>query len=581
MKKQFLIILILLFSITPNIEAQPITHILNMPGLSAIYNDGSVTFNKLGWSEEIIISGLGSPIESLDGDKVILNYGFATIELYTIPEGFEYMIIFDSRPSNPRVSLPVESQGLTWYYQPPLTEEYDPIPNGWVVNETHAFNELGELEAYRPLNVVGSYAVYSSTNRDNQYKTGKFTHIYRPLVYDSIGAETWADMVYDGEYLHIDLDNAWLKDKSRIYPVYVDPIFGSNTTSGGLYSIESYVRGYTGSPASDGNATMITAHIYAGSGYNGGVIGALYYANGSLIATTNFYNVSSTNWYNFTFTPEVRVYASESYAMVMLAQSLAGACSLLGDAGAGAVRKSGVVYPAYPDPIVFSDTLAIHDIYVRYIAIIPNNPPNRPNLTNPGNNTLYRTNTPFNSTWTFSDPDGDPQAAYRLRVDDNSSFPSPYYDSGQVNNANNWQNYTGPNICGLYYWCVIVWDASGDTNTSLIGRYEVGPYIQVQIRNASMPLIGVNVSIIQGGITLFNGLTNATGHVAGLVHVGLNTTLTAVIAGYSELDLSFIPFANDYRVYILSPTGGGGGIGIWTIFGFIGLLGYAYSRSRR
>ena len=81
------------------------------------------------------------------------------------------------------LSLTSRTEGLVFYYQPPLTPE-----------------EI-ETGAHQPENVVGSYAVYHAT-RGNlhasaeeaaRYKTGKAYHIFRPLVKDAAGNETWGD----------------------------------------------------------------------------------------------------------------------------------------------------------------------------------------------------------------------------------------------------------------------------------------------------------------------------------------------------------------------------------------------------
>jgi len=73
---------------------------------------------------------------------------------------------------------------LEFYYQPELTKQ-----------------EIDE-GAFRPDNVVGSYAVYHSTKRNHiigqtNYKTGKAFHIYRPKIIDSNGWEVWGELNID------------------------------------------------------------------------------------------------------------------------------------------------------------------------------------------------------------------------------------------------------------------------------------------------------------------------------------------------------------------------------------------------
>ncbi len=66
-------------------------------------------------------------------------------------------------------------------------------------------------------------------------------------------------------------------------------------------------------------------------------------------------------------------------------------------------------------------------------------------------------------SWTFSDPDGDPQAAYQVQVDTSQGFGSPVADSGKVNSSS--QSYTIPSgklsYGKTYYWRLKVWDPGG------------------------------------------------------------------------------------------------------------------------
>jgi hypothetical protein len=63
-------------------------------------------------------------------------------------------------------------------------------------------------------------------------------------------------------------------------------------------------------------------------------------------------------------------------------------------------------------------------------------------------------------SWTFSDPDGDSQSAYRVQVDNNSNFSSPEVDSGKINSSSkSYAVQTGLNYNTTYYWRVKVWDS--------------------------------------------------------------------------------------------------------------------------
>ena len=136
-------------------------------------------------------------------------------------DGYEFEVEISSKPISNVLQFTIETKGLDFFYQPELTEEEK------------------DLGAYRPENVVGSYAVYHKSNKGdysqlggNNYYSGKAFHIYRPKVTDSNGDWVWAD-------LHIDEDSKLLTitipqdfiDKA-IYPVLLDPNFGLQTGGG-------------------------------------------------------------------------------------------------------------------------------------------------------------------------------------------------------------------------------------------------------------------------------------------------------------------------------------------------------------
>lgn len=143
--------------------------------------------------------------------------------------GFEFELHLPSRPPTDYIQFSLNTKGLVWYKQLPLTEvEREPR---WVtVTETEALDENGRVVASRPENVINSYAVYhtnkgiSNDSRGKDYKTGKAFHIYRPHVIDANGKETWGDLNIENNILTVSVDGTWLNDAE--YPVIVDPTFG-------------------------------------------------------------------------------------------------------------------------------------------------------------------------------------------------------------------------------------------------------------------------------------------------------------------------------------------------------------------
>jgi len=125
--------------------------------------------------------------------------------------GFEFEWVLNKKPKSNVLRTTIQHKGLDFKYQQALTEKQ--IADGLV----------------RPENVIGSYAVYHSTNRDNivggmEYKTGKAFHIYRPHAIDADGVKVWCELdITEGE-LTVTVPEDFLNKAS--YPVVVDPTFG-------------------------------------------------------------------------------------------------------------------------------------------------------------------------------------------------------------------------------------------------------------------------------------------------------------------------------------------------------------------
>ena len=190
--------------------------------------------------------------------------GRVDVDCYFIEEygenrvgAFEFEIVLRDKPASNVVTMHVEMDGLVAHYQPPLTQE-----------------EIDE-GAYRPEDVVGSYAVYHATcgqmhraEDAEKYQTGKAFHIYRPKVMDANGAWVWGVLFLDGETLSITVDQAWLD--SAAYPVRVDPTFGyvDENGDGIVGGTEHVVTGsgiywtsYGFAPDVDGKITGIYRYI--------------------------------------------------------------------------------------------------------------------------------------------------------------------------------------------------------------------------------------------------------------------------------------------------------------------------------
>ena len=124
----------------------------------------------------------------------------------------EYEIEFATRHVSNKVDFSLDfPDGLRFCYQKGPTAQ-----------------QVARFHAACPDNVVGSYAVYWKES-DNQYKTGKFCHIYRPKLIDAAKNETWAILSIDAKAkkLIIEMDSHWLD--SAVYPIILGPNLGYST----------------------------------------------------------------------------------------------------------------------------------------------------------------------------------------------------------------------------------------------------------------------------------------------------------------------------------------------------------------
>lgn len=80
-------------------------------------------------------------------------------------------------------------------------------------------------------------------------------------------------------------------------------------------------------------------------------------------------------------------------------------------------------------------------------------------------------------SWTYSDPDGDPQSAYQAQIDDQPSFSSPEIDTGKVTSAST-SVFLGQGILqfnATYQARVRVWDSKGAVSSWVVQSLCNGP----------------------------------------------------------------------------------------------------------
>ena len=181
--------------------------------------------NEVNFSIGIISTFQGS--HNKVGDIVEWNDGHGIgAKFYQKPgDKFEFEISLDERPLTGFVLLSIDTKGLDFFYQRSLTQKE--IDNGNI----------------RPDNVVGSYAVYHKTMNGNyiggnNYRAGKFCHIYRPHVTDANNKQLWCDMEITGSVMKITIPDG------LVYPVVIDPTFGNtNTGASNAHIFNDYLDG--------------------------------------------------------------------------------------------------------------------------------------------------------------------------------------------------------------------------------------------------------------------------------------------------------------------------------------------------
>jgi hypothetical protein len=218
--------------------------------------------------------------------------------------GFEYEMILKSKPKINKFNLEIETNNLEFYYQPALTQQ-----------------EIEE-KTKRPENVVGSYAVYHSSLKNGEYKTGKAFHIYRPKITDNTGDWIWGELNITDNILSITIDKKWLDNAS--YPVIIDPTFGYETAGASQKFLLGQMYCSVFSSPSGGSVSQMAAYLSRGEVIIGAQTRTAIYnhsdsslvSNGSSILRTINYRA---DWFYFTFSTNPIIVTSD-YVLCTLAE---------------------------------------------------------------------------------------------------------------------------------------------------------------------------------------------------------------------------------------------------------------------
>lgn len=272
-------------------------------------------FKVMRWSNEVNFSMRAQehPQATVETDGEIIKYITPEYEVhqYEKPEvaedgGFEFEWVLPSKPSNNILQATIQTKGLDFFKQLPLTQE-----------------EIDE-GADRPDNVINSYAVYHKTkggmNRADgmEYKTGKALHIYRLKATDANGNETWCDQNIDveNELFEAIVPQEFLE--AAVYPVVVDPTFGytsigasANDSTTDRYSYNRFTA------PEDGTVSMLSFYAHDGVNLTYPTRLAIYPADGSsILASPAAFTSGSEDVWRDSDATSVAVTAATDYILL-------------------------------------------------------------------------------------------------------------------------------------------------------------------------------------------------------------------------------------------------------------------------
>jgi hypothetical protein len=243
--------------------------------------------------------------------------------------GLDILITAKVKPTSNRIEFTYESNTVTPYYQPPLTEEYAVGQQAAgstisTVTATKVTNEKGKVIAERPEYVVNSIAFYANDKANYEpgkinYATGKVGHLYAMKI-----GNDWAGWTIDGNKIVLTIPQEIL-DKAQ-YPLTITPAgdtFGYTTVGSSIEGVETdeWEGSLFTAPAS-GSGTSISVYCRNwASGVTTMIKGVLVTHSNLNIVTngitsiTNTPNYSPFEWSTCNFATAPSLTASTEYVI--------------------------------------------------------------------------------------------------------------------------------------------------------------------------------------------------------------------------------------------------------------------------
>lgn len=267
--------------------------------------------------------------------------------------GYEFEIVLKQKPESNVMRFSMQSRNLDFYYQPALTPE-----------------EIAEGRN-RPDDVVGSYAVYHITKKNNQYRTGKAFHIYRPKVFDSAGKWTWGELNINPANTELTVTIPQQFIDNAVYPVFhaAGLTFGHTSIGASNGSGNSGVMIADKAIVADGGGTLNSIsfyfYFYSGNGWRA----ALYDGtpNAKIVnSDTAEATASGTQWQTAT-TGAATISAAGTYYIARQIHTGSGIYSWYDNGPAGSRVYRSFTYGAFPDNIGTTTAQSyIDSIYANY-----------------------------------------------------------------------------------------------------------------------------------------------------------------------------------------------------------------------
>ena len=175
--------------------------------------------------------------------------------------GFEFDITLATKPDTNVYTMSIETKGLIFGKQ-------DAIPDDKAKTE------------YRSPRITNSYAVYHESKQNNEYKSGKAFHIYRPIIKDANGWEVWGDLDIDTE-MRITIPQDFIDNAT--YPIVIDPTFGYSTQGASYVGSGNVVLASDATISGVGNLAAVVGTVFGGGSAN---VAGIYDSSGSLMYTS-------------------------------------------------------------------------------------------------------------------------------------------------------------------------------------------------------------------------------------------------------------------------------------------------------